>query len=115
MDTANRQVTFVPSQSSAPVKVKGGGIFGKLSRTCASNGGTCLAIIIILAVVVIAMYVYYHGLFGIGPYSGSKSTGDKKAGFRKKKPTDDDAATDSPKDERADPQTERLIDTINSS
>lgn len=107
MDTASPSVTF-PSATKAK-----GGVIGKLSRTCAANATLCLALIVILIIIIIVMYVYYHGLFGLGPYSEAKTV--KKGGGRKRKSGfNDDEPGSAASDDKADPETERLIDTINS-
>ena len=54
------------------------------------------------------MYVCYHGLIGIGPYCG-KPTAPAKRSSKRKKPDDDDPGAS----DKGDPETERLINTIN--
>lgn len=40
----------------------------KLSHSVECHADMSLAIIIVLFIIVIGMYIYYHGLFSIGPY-----------------------------------------------
>ncbi len=76
---------------------------GSFISTCAhavgNNAYISLAVMVVLVIVVMGMWVYYHGLFGLGPYASSSPAKGKKA------------ATDSGDD--PDSETERLIKTIN--
>lgn len=79
----------------------------KLATSVAGHAYMSLAIIIVLLILVIGLYVYYHGLFFLGPYASAK-----KGGFRSKKkkdPGDESSAEEA----KGDPETERLIDSIN--
>ena len=67
-----------------------------------------LAVIVVLVILVIGLYVYYHGLLFLGPYA---KAGGKGSRGRKKKDGGSDGGDGS--EERADPETERLIDSIN--
>jgi hypothetical protein len=103
------------SQSdSFPSSPKSKGLFGRLSRACAANASVCLALIIVLITIIIVMYVYYHGLFGLGPFITAKTQ--KKNGRKKKSgfTNDEDAEGSLAPDDKADAETEKLIDTINS-
>ncbi len=77
----------------------------KMASSIASHAYMSLAIIIVLAIVIVAMFVYYHGLFFLGPYA--KGAGPRAR--RKKEAADDQPASE----DAADPETERLIDSIN--
>jgi len=86
-------------------------IVAKLATSVAGHAYASLAIIVVLLILVIGLYVYYHGLFFLGPYASAK-----KGGFRpkKKKGGDDSSAEDAPgPSAKGDPETERLIDSIN--
>ncbi len=78
----------------------------KIAGSIASHAYMSLAIIIVLIILVIGIYVYYHGFLFLGPYA-------KKSGFRpgKKRPAGGGDAGAG--DEAGDPETERLIDSIN--
>ncbi len=97
-----------------PSSPKSKGLFGRLSRVCATNASVCLALVIVLITIIVVMYVYYHGLFGLGPYASVKTA--KKSGRKKKSGfiNDEDGGGASAADEKADAETEKLIDTINS-
>lgn len=97
-----------------PSSPKSKGLFGRLSRACATNASVCLALIIVLITIIVVMYVYYHGLFGLGPYASVKMA--KKSGRKKKSgfTSDEDTEGGQASDGKADAETERLIDTINS-
>jgi len=79
-------------------------IMSRMAGTVARHSFMSLAIIIVLIIIVIGMMVYYRGFLFLGPYA----SGGKK---NKKKPSAD--GDDAAGEERADPETERLIDSIN--
>lgn len=75
-----------------------------------SNSRFALAMIILLVVTIIAMYVYYHGIFSFGPYCDKKDKKDKKDKSKNKEKEKDKS------DKKSDDKTEEaeLIDKINS-
>jgi hypothetical protein len=92
-DTASAPARAAPAKS----------IVTRMTSFLAGHAHMTLAIIIVLIVLVIGLFVYYHGLLFLGPYASAK------AGFKskeRKKDADEDAA-------KADPETEKLIATIN--
>lgn len=97
-----------PALGAAPSK----SFVAKLAGAVASHAYMSLAIIIVLTILVLAIYVYYHGLLFLGPYA-SKSGGDRRS--KKKKEggflaeTDAGTVDDSPS---GDAETERLIESI---
>lgn len=90
----------------------------KLAGAVAGHAQAALALIVVLAVLVVGLYVYYHGVWVLGPYAaasvaagaagGSGGSPKRKAAAKAVK-----AAAKAPADED-DPETERLIDAINS-
>jgi hypothetical protein len=93
----------------APVKKS---LVAKLAASVAGHAYMSLALIIVLLILVIGLYVYYHGLFFLGPYaSAQRST---KGGAKKKGSSGASDETDTG-DAKGDPETERLIDSINRS
>lgn len=77
---------------------------GRLAAGVARHAHLSLALIVVLAVLVVGMYVYYHGVSVLGPYAGRRKAagGAGRAG----------AAAD-PDGADGDPETERLIESIN--
>lgn len=71
----------------------------RLAAAVAGHAYWSLAAIIVLTLLVVGLYVYYHGFFFLGPYAH------KPKGGRAKKGGEDEA--------QGDPETERLIDSIN--
>jgi putative methionine-R-sulfoxide reductase with GAF domain len=72
----------------------------KMAGAVAAHARMSLAVIVVLAALVIGIYVYYHGILWLGPYAGR---GGRAAKAKRK-------AADA---EPGDPETERLIDSIN--
>jgi hypothetical protein len=76
----------------------------------ASNPCTSLAIIAVLTILVVGMYVYYHGFLFLGPYAprvAKRGAQGSEKGADKGSAADKDSA-------KGDPETERLIESINS-
>jgi hypothetical protein len=86
---------------SPPPPAARGSLAARLAGAVASHAYMALAMIIVLVIVVIGMYVYYHGLFFLGPYVGKKKMAAKGSVA---------GASDDPP---ADPETESLINSIN--
>jgi len=80
-------------------------LVGRLAAAVAGHAYLALAAIIVLTLLVIGLYVYYHGLFFLGPYAAPPPKGRAK-----KKDRDSGAGAD---EAQGDPETERLIDSIN--
>jgi hypothetical protein len=85
------------SQSAATPAPKGSFV-SSCADAVAGNAYLSLAVMVVLTVLLIGLWVYYHGIFGLGPYASGSPKPGKKAS---------DANDD------ADPETERLIKTIN--
>ena len=77
---------------------------GKLAGVVGRNPHASLAVIVVLAILVISLYVYYHGFLRVGPYAAPRRAGPKP-------PARKDPPADPP--ESGDPETERLIAAIN--
>lgn len=92
-----------PGPPAAPKK----SFVAKMASAVASHAYLSLAVIVVLVILVIGLYVYYHGFLFLGPYASGG-----KGGFRSKKKKDEGGG-DPGSDEKGDPETERLIDTIN--
>jgi hypothetical protein len=75
---------------------------GSLISSCANalknNAYISLAVMVVLVIIVIGMWVYYHGIFGLGPYASGAPPKGKKS---------------SDGDDEPDSETERLIKSIN--
>ena len=89
------------------------------SNTVANHSKLSFAIICMLTVLVIGMYIYYHGFFILGPYASSDNKS-KDSSKDNKKDKSKDASKDSSKNkdksnEIEDIETENLIKSINSS
>jgi len=93
---------LTPRAAAAPKK----SFVAKLAASVAGHAYMSLAIIIVLLILVIGLYVYYHGLFFLGPYASTKGGPRPK----KKKDSGDESGAE---DAKGDPETERLIDSIN--
>jgi hypothetical protein len=91
----------------ADVESKAGssGYLGFVKHQVESKPLIAFGIIILLIILLIATYVYYHGLFIFGPFAGKQ--GAKPREKSKGKSKDDD-------EEKGDDETEKLIDSINS-
>ena len=77
-----------------------------MADTVAGNPFMSLAIIVVLLIVVVGLYTYYHGILCLGPYVSTGAAASRSSRARGKAPEIDDAA-------KGDPETERLIDSIN--
>lgn len=69
-----------------------------------------LAVIVVLLMLVIGEYIYYHGIFALGPYASARGP-TRTASKRKRKASSSASALDAASE--ADPETERLIESIN--
>ena len=76
---------------------------GRLAAAVARHSFLSLAVIVVLVVLTIGLYVYYHGFLVLGPYA-------TPAGKGRSKKADGSRAEGGP---AGDEETERLIDTIN--
>ena len=83
-------------------------LVAKMAGMVASHAHASLAIIIVLTVLLLGLYIYYHGLFFLGPYARPR----KSRATKKRK--DEDEADQGAQKQKGDPETERLIDSINS-
>jgi hypothetical protein len=98
-----------PAPLQAPTRK---GVICKMAGAVSRNNRLCLGIIVVLAILVIGMYVYYHGLFRFGPYC-------KRAlsGARQRKPREERIAQRPPAEsgdrDAGDDETEQLIKSIN--
>lgn len=112
METTD-QPASAPAAASATSQEKSGFI-GKWAGWCSRHGGLSFAIIVILVVLVIVMFIYYNGYFGLGQGRGSRFLKGASGSGRKKKESARNTAQAGGDDEgRGDPETERLIDSIN--
>lgn len=100
-----QQPGLTPLPASPPAKRSAA---TKLAGAVGRNPYASLAVIIVLTIVVISMYVYYHGFLWLGPFAarGSRRP-ERKPASRKEPPAAD------PPQESGDPETERLIAAIN--
>lgn len=78
------------------------GILGTLTHACATHASHCVAIIAALVFIIIAILVYHRGVFGFGPYARPLAGRGHPRADKK-----DDVGP-------PDPETEKLIQTINS-
>ena len=83
-----------------------------MARFVAARSYMSLAVIVVLLILVIGGYIYYHGLFMFGPYAAGRTSA-RKGGTTSKRAAADTPAEDALDDSTADPETERLIDSIN--
>ncbi len=85
-------------------------MMSKLAGAVGRNPYASLAVIIVLTIVVISLYVYYHGFLKIGPYASGFAPSAVKGG-----PKSGREPKGSPPDssDSGDPETERLIAAIN--
>jgi hypothetical protein len=77
----------------------------RLAAGVAAHAYLSLAVIVVLLVVAIGLYVYYHGLWVLGPWARPRGKGRRRA--------PEAAAEAEPADGAGDAETERLIDSIN--
>jgi hypothetical protein len=89
-----------PAASAARPGAPKKALASRLAGAVASHAYASLALIIVLVILVVGLYTYYHGILFLGPYA--------KGGKGKKK----DKASDEG-EVSGDPETERLIDSIN--
>ena len=90
------------------------GIVCKLAGAVSRHGRMCLALIAVLTVLVVGMYVYYHGFLRFGPYCKSVARPGPRKGA-KKSSDDGESGTAAGKSDRVAEETEKLIETINQS
>jgi len=81
-------------------------LISKMSGSVTAHPQIALAIIVVLVIVVIGMYIYYHGALSVGPFS----TPSDKSKSNAKSSSDNDPESDYV----SDPETEQLINSINS-
>jgi hypothetical protein len=110
---ADQQQGPLFAAAAAPMAVRPSGpvkksLVTKMAGAIASHAHASLALIIVLTVLLIGVYIYYHGLFFLGPYARPR----KSRAAKKRK--DDDDANQSAQEQKGDLETERLIDSINS-
>jgi hypothetical protein len=91
-----------------PESPKRASCVAKLAACVAGHSYVALAIIVVLLVIIVGTYIYYHGFWVLGPYANAPSAGIKKGkglgkGFGK--------SAAEPKS--FDPEIERLIAMIN--
>lgn len=79
-------------------------LVGKMTTAVGSNPGMALAALVVLTVALVSALVYYRGFMSFGPYAKGRPARAAKA-----------AAAAAPAEEKGDPETERLIASINSS
>jgi hypothetical protein len=96
-------------------------LFTRLADTVAGSPKMSLTIIIVLVILLIGGYIYYHGLWFLGPYAHGRPA---RAGLKRKNSDPALGGAEEPgggaadkglpadKDE-GDPETERLIKSIN--
>jgi hypothetical protein len=87
-----------------------------MARFVAARSYMSLAVIVVLLILVIGGYIYYHGLFMFGPYAAGRTSARKGGTTSKRKrgtAAADTPAEDALDDSTADPETERLIESIN--
>lgn len=88
------------------LKAGSGGYLGFVKHQIEGKPLVAFGIIILLVILLIGMYVYYHGLLMFGPFAGPAKPKGKGKGKEKIKEHSED-------DEKGDDETEKLIDTIN--
>jgi hypothetical protein len=89
-------------------------LVAKLAARVAAHAYMSLAIIIVLLILVFGLVVYYRGLWFLGPYAAGALRGKKGARGKKKDQGGGEGAPGAlGSDEKGDPETERLIDSIN--
>lgn len=84
-------------------------VVAKLASAVAGHAYMSLAVIVVLVILIIGMYVYYHGLLFLGPYASRKAGFKSKSKGKKGKDKD----SDDEDDVKGDPETEKLIQSIN--
>lgn len=123
------EMSAAEAQTEVVSQVKKKSIFGRLAGSCSRHGSLCLAIITVLTITLVVLLVYYRGVWILGPYA--VCTSDKRVKSKKKpsKKQDETSSRGDGEDEeqpgspskdskgaptRADDETERLIDAIQS-
>ena len=96
-----------------------------MKAAIAAHAGMALAAIVALTVIIVWMYVYYHGALGLGPYARpGRAPSREREKERLKKSRFDDPPDSAPpraetgrpvKGDKKDAEIERLIDTISRS
>ena len=84
-----------------------------MARFVAARSYMSLAVIVVLLILVIGGYIYYHGLFMIGPYAAGCTSARKRGTISTRKRGTAAADTPAEDDSTADTETEHLIDSIN--
>jgi hypothetical protein len=79
------------------------GYMTTLTNTISSKPQMALGVIVVLIIIIIGMYIYYHGILVFGPYAGLR---------RKSKKSDNDESDDE-SDDKSDDETDKLIKNIN--
>jgi hypothetical protein len=102
------QVPQPPQMVMRPAAAKKSFI-GKLAGSVAAHAYLSLAIIIVLLILVLGLVVYYRGFLFLGPYASS-TRGHKPTRKRKESGDASGVAADEPP---GDPETEKLIESIN--
>ena len=82
----------------------------RLAGAVSSHAYLSLAVIVVLLILVIWLCIYYRGFLFLGPYVHAPP----KTKKRKFTAAADEASVPIDVDEKGDPETERLIDNINS-
>lgn len=90
-----------PAIAVAPTPRKG--LICKMSGAVSRHPRAAAAMIIVLTILVIATYVYYHGIWKLGPYGKARKPA------KKGKPKQEEGQDE----ERGDEETEKLIESIN--
>ena len=83
----------------------------KMAGVVAGHAYMSLAIIVVLVILVIGLSVYYRGFLFLGPYAQHSKGAPRAANGGKRKDPGDPGADQGA--EKGDPETERLIDSIN--
>jgi hypothetical protein len=99
-----------PDLSGRPAASAKKAPIAKMAGIVAKHAYMSLAIIIVLVILVLGMHIYYHGFLFLGPYAKPSKGGFRSAKSNKRKGADDADA----ESQKGDPETERLIDSINS-
>jgi hypothetical protein len=100
--------------ASRPIAVPAKKSFiAKLAGAVSNHAYLSLAVIVVLLIIVIGLVVYYRGLLFLGPYAPGARRG--KGPHKKKKDEGgaEGGASGSGPDAQGDPETEKLIDSIN--
>ena len=102
--------TSLGATSLGAVEPQRPALVARMVAKVAANPCTSLAIIAVLTILVVGLYVYYQGFMFLGPYAPRVT---KRGARGAEKGAEKDSAAD--KDSaKGDPETERLIESINS-